>query len=247
MTGAVEIAAPAETLATFTTSDQIRVVLNTIRADVGAGYLHVDGRSYHGFDSTELAIEVTDRLDPLPRPLSNAVMADYALSVGAVVRRDRGRTSPLSALCCLPVIWSIGATRSLPVRPDAGGIEQARQRLAALGLQPAVVVVGGPPLADDAFRVVALLALDQPLDLAERDAERAVLDRLRALAGKLKSEAPDSLAGLVVPVPGAIVRVSGARQRAACIHLNPSARTSIADLDRILSGTSTSKTRSKQR
>lgn len=247
MTGAVEPVTSAETLASVPTSAQIRATLDAIRGDLAAGYLHVGGKSYHGFDSVELAIEVTDRLDPLPRPLSQAVMNDYALHVGIAIRRDRGRTSPLSALCCLPVTWPIGATRSLPVRPDAGAIETARARLAAVGLTAAVTIIGGKPEAGDAFTLTSLLSLTQPIDLAEAGAERAVLDRLQRLASKLEAEVPADLATLTVPCPGAIVRVSGARQRAACLHLNPSARTSIADLDRILDGTSTSTTKRTKR
>lgn len=201
-------------------------------AGAGPGYLQVSGKSLHGIDPTQRWVIEASYIAQHGAPIwlfEALAVARLALHIGAGVRRDRGSGSSLARLHVLPIVWTAPATydrRSRPVIPDA---TDAIARLSSCGLTPSMVIIGGAPVAEQTT-ITALLPLEAPTieDVG------AASSRLQRLSAHLGATVITTLADVVVPIPGSLVRVGIGELRAHVVADDPTARVTLAQVDAVL-------------
>jgi len=183
-------------------------LLSGARADPGAR-LRVSARSATGFGEREIDVPVGPRagwIDPALLTLLEDHMSAY---VGLATREAGGHVSARQ-LFRAPGHWRY------PLEYQGSAWEWPRNSLAAaqkrvdrFALPASAIVFGGSPKAGDGYTLTALYGLAEPLEVRTPEEQACAawcIGEPGARARRPRTAADATVADLVVPMPGTLVR-----------------------------------------
>lgn len=209
-------AAPTPALrpaATSVAAPALLTLLSGGQADALAR-LVASGRTVDGFGTASWQLPVRERT-ALDLSLLGALEDNtWAVHVALAVHDESGQV-PIR-LHAVSAAWTVATQyRDGRWQLSQDALTATYTRLNQFAIQPAMIVLGGWPIAGQGFSLTALFRLAAPLKVQGLEDHVRALDLLRRLARRLDADVPGPdrhLAQIGVPLPGSLIREQSAHR-----------------------------------